>query len=102
MIDIVKISKALSDPIRYKILLMMLNADQCKLSDCYCSSDEGICNCDIMSALGLIQSRVSYHMKELVEAGLVLEKARGKWKYYALNQAIIKEYIKQLEVDFKL
>ncbi|XWX61044.1 metalloregulator ArsR/SmtB family transcription factor [Desulfitobacterium sp. AusDCA] len=41
-------------------------------------------------------------MKELVEAGLVLEKARGKWKYYALNQPIIKEYIKQLEVDFKL
>lgn len=102
MIDIVKISKSLSDPIRYTILLMILNADQCKLSDCYCSSDEGICNCDIMSALGLIQSRVSYHMKELVEAGLVFEKASGKWKYYALNQALIKEYIKQLEVDFKL
>jgi len=102
MIDIIRISKALSDPIRYNIMFMLVNADRSKHLDCYSSLDEGVCNCDIMSAMGLIQSRVSYHMKELTEAGLVFEEVRGKWKYYTLNQTVLREFIKQLEVEFKL
>ncbi|OPX87243.1 MAG: HTH-type transcriptional repressor AseR [Pelotomaculum sp. PtaB.Bin104] len=98
MMDTVKISKALSDPIRYKIMIMLANG-QYHNAAC-CSSDiEGICNCEIMARFGMIQSRVSYHMKELVDAGLVKETAKGRWKYYFLNIDTLKEYIHQLKID---
>lgn len=100
MIDVFKISKALSDPIRYKIMLMLRK--QYNNGAC-CSSDvEGVCNCKVMEEFGMIQSRVSYHMKELKDAGLVNEEAQGKWKYYSRNDETLREYIRQLNVDFKL
>lgn len=103
MIDVVKISKALSDPIRYRILLMLMNHERGELQELCCNSpDDGVCNCDIVSAMGLIQSRVSYHMKELVDAKLVIEESRGKWKYYFLNRETLRGYIKQVTFDYKL
>jgi ArsR family transcriptional regulator len=101
MMDTVKISKVLGDPIRYKILLMLVNHSE--RTELCCSVPEGgICNCEIMSSFGMIQSRVSYHMKELVDTGLVREVPEGKWKYYFLNTEVFREYLKQLESDFKL
>ncbi|MEN6348976.1 MAG: metalloregulator ArsR/SmtB family transcription factor [Syntrophomonas sp.] len=101
MIDTIKISKVLGDPIRHNILLMLVNHSEHKGS--CCSIPEGrICNCEIMAAFNMIQSRVSYHMKELVDAGLVFEVPQGKWKYYFLNKEVFKEYIEQLKLNFKL
>lgn len=98
--DAIKISKALSDPIRYKIMLMLLD-HQSSESSCCPSGLGGACNCQIMETFGMIQSRVSYHMKELTEAGLVTEETKGKWKYYFLNTDTLKEYTQQLWEDFK-
>lgn len=102
MINAVKISKALSDPIRYKILLMLVNHSGTDLQVCCSSTLGGVCNCEIMEEFSLIQSRVSYHMKELTDTGLVTEVPKGKWKYYFLNTETLNEYIKQLGGDFKL
>lgn len=101
----VKISKALSDPIRYKILMMLVNSENaCCPVICNNGKEKsmGLCNCEIMSELQMIQSRVSYHMKELVETGLVNEEPQGKWKYYYINTQKIMEYIAQLKNDFNL
>lgn len=100
MIEVIKISKALSDPIRYKIMLMLLDY-QSRESSCCPSGLEGACNCEIMAKFGMIQSRVSYHMKELTEAGLVIEEPKGKWKYYVLNLDTLKKYTEQLGADFE-
>lgn len=103
MKDVVKISKALSDPIRYRILAMLMKNEKGELKDICCNSpEEGVCNCDIVTAFGLIQSRVSYHMKELTDAGLVKEESRGKWKYYTLNKKTLREFIDQIALDYKL
>lgn len=103
MIDTVKIAKALSDPIRYKIMLMLSQSEEvcCPLPG---EGDRrpGLCNCELMAELGLIQSRVSYHMKELTQAGLVTEEPRGKWKIYFINTATLRKYIEKLEKDFAL
>jgi ArsR family transcriptional regulator len=32
------------------------------------------------------QSKVSYHMRKLKDAGLVREERRGKWSFYALDR----------------
>ncbi len=98
-----KIARALSDPIRYQILLLLARTDQ---SCCPVPAGEnnlpGLCNCEIMAKMNMIQSRVSYHMKELVEAGLVTEQPSGKWKYYYLNQDVLQQFIRQLQQDFQL
>ena len=102
--DNVNISKALSDPIRYKILMMLVrgeNACSPVISDSKDSS-VGLCTCEIMSELKMIQSRVSYHMKELLENGLVNEEPQGKWKYYFVNTGKVIDYIDQLKKDFNL
>ena len=32
------------------------------------------------------QSKISYHMKKLKEAGLVHEEKRGRWSFYSLGR----------------
>lgn len=102
MVDNIKIAKALSDPIRYQIMQMLTRSET--TSCCPVTSKDaqsvGRCNCEIMAELGMIQSRVSYHMKELLEAGLVIEEPQGKWKHYFINTKTIEEYIEQLNQDF--
>src|SRR5665647_1200519 len=102
--DNVIISKALSDPIRYKILMMLVRGENacCPVISDSKDSSVGFCNCEIMSELKMIQSRVSYHMKELVETGLVNEEPQGKWKYYFANRAMLLAYVDQLKQDFNL
>jgi ArsR family transcriptional regulator len=100
----IKISQVLSDPIRYKILMMLVRSENscCSVIGYNDEPYMGLCNCVIMSELSMIQSRVSYHMKELVESGLVNEEPRGKWKYYFLNSKRLTDYIDQLKQDFNL
>ncbi len=35
---------------------------------------------------GMGQSKISYHMKKLKDAGLVREERRGKWSFYSLDR----------------
>lgn len=103
--DNIKIAKALSDPIRYKILMMLVRGENacCPVTSNKAKDNSvGLCNCEIMSELNMIQSRVSYHMKELVETGLVDEEPQGKWKYYFVNTSKITDYVAQLKKDFNL
>jgi ArsR family transcriptional regulator len=32
------------------------------------------------------QSKISYHVKKLKDAGLVVEERRGKWAFYSLDR----------------
>lgn len=103
--DNIKIAQALSDPIRYKILMMLTRGESacCPVSTCIDLNDHmGLCNCEIMYELDMSQSRVSYHMKELVETGLVNEESHGKWKYYFANPTKILDFIEQLKKDLNL
>lgn len=77
-------AKALSDPIRLRMLqVMALGRGCCGLP---IDEAEGICVCEFEAQFGLGQSRASYHLRILREAGLVREQARGKWTYYALDR----------------
>jgi len=103
MVNSVEIAKALSDPIRYKILQMLAQKETgcCPLPG---ENDyrPGFCNCELMAEFGMIQSRVSYHMKELIEAGLVHEEPRGKWRIYFINTKTLRQFMQQLNQDFAL
>ena len=44
--------------------------------------DGEVCVCDIMKLTNLSQSRISYHIKILKEAGLISDRQEGRWVYY--------------------
>ncbi len=46
-----------------------------------------LCACEIQAALGLSHPAVSYHMRILVQAGIVETERRGKWIHYRLSPA---------------
>jgi ArsR family transcriptional regulator len=87
---LVALGRALSDPLRVRMLSMMAEGRGCcDFSDSGVPAgegDEGICVCEFEEQFGMGQSKVSYHMKKLKDAGLVNEERRGKWAFYSLNR----------------
>jgi ArsR family transcriptional regulator, arsenate/arsenite/antimonite-responsive transcriptional repressor len=87
---LVALGRALSDPIRVRMLSMMAEGRGC--CDFSASGvpadegEEGICVCEFEEAFSMGQSKVSYHMKKLKDAGLVSEERRGKWAFYSLDR----------------
>jgi ArsR family transcriptional regulator, arsenate/arsenite/antimonite-responsive transcriptional repressor len=87
---LVALGRALSDPIRVRMLSMMADGRSCcDFSDSGVpveEGEEGICVCELEEHFGMGQSKVSYHVKKLKEAGLVREERRGKWSFYSLDR----------------
>lgn len=68
------IFKALADPHRVHILNLLAN------------SAEPVCVCEFVPLLGLSQGTVSFHLKKLLDVGLLEREQRGTWAYYSLNR----------------
>jgi ArsR family transcriptional regulator len=87
---LVALGRALSDPIRVKMLGMLAGGRECcELPDCGVPAqdqDAGICVCEFERYFDVGQSKVSYHLGKLKEAGLVHEQRRGKWSFYSLDR----------------
>lgn len=62
---------ALSDDTRLAVLDMLRDGERCV--------------CDLQDALDAAQSRLSFHLKVLKDAGLVTDRKQGRWSYYSLN-----------------
>jgi ArsR family transcriptional regulator, arsenate/arsenite/antimonite-responsive transcriptional repressor len=65
--------KSLSDPARVRIVNLLAN------------SSDALCVCHLTEPLGLSQATVSFHMKKLMDAGLLEREQRGVWAYYSLR-----------------
>lgn len=68
---------ALSDVTRIRIVEMLLTGEQCV--------------CDLTETLDAAQSRLSFHMKVLKEAGLITDRREGRWVFYMLNAQLLTE-----------
>lgn len=66
---------ALADETRLRILDRLRDGEQCV--------------CDLTDALEAGQSRLSFHLKTLKDAGIVRDRRQGRWVYYALNDEAI-------------
>lgn len=91
--DVVKISKALADPLRWTILKRIATRSEA------CCDTQGICVCEMVDELNLLQSKVSYHIKELKEASLIREDIRGRWNFYYLNEETLHDYLDHLRKE---
>ena len=63
---------ALSDETRLEIIQRLLTGEKCV--------------CDLTDALDAAQSRLSFHLKTLRDAGIVTDRRAGRWVYYTLNR----------------
>lgn len=84
--DLAIFFKALSDETRLKIVLMLKN--------------ENLCACHILDEFSITQPTLSYHMKILVDSGLVKGDKDGNWTRYQLNKDVIEkmnDFFKEIE-----
>ena len=68
---------ALSDETRLEIVRLLSHGERCV--------------CELQSALDAAQSRLSFHLKTLQDAGLVTDRRDGRWVYYALHHDALDE-----------
>ena len=104
--DISKVAAALADPVRVRILqtISMASSSGARISDvqpCCPEARDGVCVCGFTNVLRISQPRVSYHLRVLKEAGLVYEKPRGKWSYYALKEDTLSAFCGELQALIK-
>ncbi|MCG2208328.1 metalloregulator ArsR/SmtB family transcription factor [Staphylococcus epidermidis] len=70
-----KMFNALADKIRLKILNQISQ-----------SSNKSLCVCDLEGVLDIKQSKLSYHLKKLVDANVLIAEKHGTWNYYKINE----------------
>ena len=75
--DVAKVFQALSDETRLLILEQLKDGEQCV--------------CDLTEVFKTGQSRLSFHLRVLKDAGLILARPEGRWMYYSLNADGVEE-----------
>jgi ArsR family transcriptional regulator len=66
-------------------------ADETRLAIIERLSEGEQCVCDLTDMLDTSQSRLSFHLKTLKDAGIVKDRRDGRWIYYSLNAEEIQE-----------
>lgn len=68
---------ALSDETRLEIVRLLSHGERCV--------------CELQDALAAAQSRLSFHLRVLKDAGLVSDRRDGRWVHYTLNRQALDE-----------
>jgi ArsR family transcriptional regulator len=72
MITPAQVFKCLSDETRLRCVSLVQKRGQ-------------LCVCELTSALALSQPKISRHLKQLRQYGLLLDSREGQWVYYRIN-----------------
>lgn len=73
----VRFFHALSDETRLRLLEQLREGEQCV--------------CELTDVFKTGQSRLSFHLRVLKDAGLVTDRPEGRWIYYSLNRDALRE-----------
>jgi ArsR family transcriptional regulator len=79
--------RSLAEPIRLQVVQALQHGERCV--------------CDLTSDLDLAQSKLSFHLKVLKEAGLIRARQEGRWIYYRLEPStllLLRDWLGQLAV----
>jgi ArsR family transcriptional regulator len=86
--QIARLFHALSDETRVRVVDMLASGEKCV--------------CDLQDGVGAAQSRLSFHLKVLREAGLVNDRKQGRWNFYSLRPEVLDEmasYVQERKPD---
>ena len=86
-LELEQVFKALADRHRVKMLNRLLAA-----------GGEAVCVCDFQELLAMKQSTVSYHLKLMLDAGIVTREKRGSYAYYSLAPGALQRVRELLEL----
>lgn len=67
--------RVLADPIRLQVVLALGQGERCV--------------CDLTSELQLAQSKLSFHLRVMKDAGLITSRQQGRWIYYRLQPTVL-------------
>ena len=79
-IDVALICKSLSEANRLQIIDMLADGERCA--------------CELLDNFEISQSTLSYHMRMLIDSGLVETRKDGKWSHYRINCATLNAFKK--------
>jgi ArsR family transcriptional regulator, arsenate/arsenite/antimonite-responsive transcriptional repressor len=72
-VDLERLLRSIADRHRLRIVNMLVQA-----------GGVPVCVCEFTAAFDLPQQNVSYHLKQLVDAGVIARERRGRYSYYSL------------------
>jgi ArsR family transcriptional regulator, arsenate/arsenite/antimonite-responsive transcriptional repressor len=81
-----RLFRALGDETRLRLIERLRGGEQCV--------------CDLTDDLETGQSRLSFHLKTLKDAGIVTDRRQGRWVYYALRPGVFEE-LEEIVGDLK-
>lgn len=85
--DLLKVFKALSDDTRLEILKEIAKHDE-------------ICVCKLTETFTIAQSKLSYHLKLLLDARIINVKPQGKWNFYSVNIDFLRKILSKETLNF--
>jgi len=95
--DIVEISKVLSNDTRVRILGWLKEPERNFPPHVDIDGfEDGVCVGYIQDKTGLSQSTISTYLTSMQRVGLVIPKRHGRWTYYKRNEEVISTYINTL------
>ena len=98
--NIVEISKVLSNTTRVKILKWLKDPENnFPPHQDIEHFDDGVCVGNIQDKAGLSQSTISTYLTSMQNVDLIIPTRHGKWTYYRRNEKVIETYIKSLQTD---
>lgn len=71
----VQFYKCLAEDTRLRCLLLI-------------AREKELCVCELMEALQEIQPKISRHLAQLRECGVLVDRRQGQWIFYSLNPAL--------------
>jgi len=78
-VELERLLRAVADRHRLKILNMLARAGA------------PVCVCEFSTELELPQQNISYHLKQLVDAGVIVRERRGRYSYYTLVDGVLNQ-----------
>ena len=73
----IELFHALSDETRLEIIELLRRGERCV--------------CELTDTLDAAQSRLSFHLRVLKDAGIVRDRKDGRWVYYELDSEVFEE-----------
>jgi ArsR family transcriptional regulator, arsenate/arsenite/antimonite-responsive transcriptional repressor len=78
-VELERLLRSVADRHRLRILNMLARAGA------------PVCVCEFSAELELPQQNISYHLKQLVDAGVIVRERRGRYSYYALVDGVLSQ-----------
>ena len=81
MKEITQLLSAVADPIRLRLLRLLHRQE--------------LCVCELMEAVQLPQYKVSRHLRQMRQVGLVVARRSGRWMHYRISGAAMRSPLHQ-------